>query len=83
MNVNFKSAFKNTSTSQIKKLPEFHKNGADNKNKKNKMKFPKEIVKNVQNQINETGSEVLLFESIIYPSYFQTAPRKTLMVDSF
>ena len=41
----------------MKKPPEFDKKGADNKNKKGKMEFPKEIVKDVQNQMNETALE--------------------------
>ena len=57
LEVNFKSAFRKTFTSQIKKLPEFDKKGTDNKNKKSKMKFAKEIVKDVQNQMNETAIE--------------------------
>ena len=57
MDINFRSAFGKTFTSQIKKLPEFDKNGTDNKNKKNKMSFAKEIVKDVQNQMKETALE--------------------------
>ena len=57
MDVNFRSAFRKNFTSQIKKLPEFDKNGTDNKNRKIKMAFAKEIVKDVQNQMNETALE--------------------------
>ena len=55
--MNFKSAFGKTFTSQIKKLTEFDQKGTDNKNKKSKMEFAKEIVKDVQNQMNETALE--------------------------
>ena len=57
LDINFRSAFGKTFTSQIKKLPEFDKNGTDNKKKKSKMAFAKEIVKDVQNQMNDTSLE--------------------------
>ena len=57
LNANFKSASGKTFTSQIKKVPELDKKGTDNKNLKNKMKFAKKIVKDVQNQMNECALE--------------------------